>query len=80
MAAPLAAAGVLAAAGLFQSLMEQRAGREAAERQAKLDREAEERARLERAKMNQVEIAQRMGQNEQGALGQLLGVLARTQR
>ncbi len=76
----IAAAGLTAAAGLFQSLMQQRAEREAADRQAKMDREAEERARLERAKMNQIEIAQRMGQNEQGALGQLLGVLARTQR
>jgi len=78
--AVIAAAGLAAAAGLFTQLMQQRAAREAEERARKRELEMEARSRLERAQTQQIGTAQRMGENEQGALGQLLGVLARTQR
>ncbi len=77
---PIAAAGITAAAMLFTQLMQQRAAREQEERARKYQLAAEARARLDAAQNQNVEVAQRMGQNEQGALGQLLGVLARTQR
>jgi hypothetical protein len=79
-ASPLASAGLLSVAGLFTQLMQQRAQREAEEREAKRRREEEERMRKERGVTQQIGTAQRMYENESSGLNQLLGVLARTQR
>jgi len=76
----IAAAGISAAAGLFQNLMAQEAAKQAAAEQEKRDREAAARARLAQAEQNQLNTVKDMGQNEQSAINNLMAALMRTAR
>lgn len=81
MAAPVvAAAGLSAAAGLLQTLMQQQIRKEADERAYKIAKEREAVERLNQAQRDQLGVIQNMGQGEQSALGNLIAVLQRTAR
>lgn len=60
--------------------MQQRAAEEQQRQAEKAQREKDARDRLAQAQHDQLGIIQNMGQGEQGALNQLMAVLARTQR
>jgi flagellar biosynthesis/type III secretory pathway protein FliH len=81
MVVPLvAAAGVTAAAGLMQALMQQQQQKEAQEQAEKMAREQDARQRLAQAERDQLSTIQGMGQGEQSALGNLIAVLQRSAR
>lgn len=76
----IGAAGLTALATLFSGVMNQNAAKEQAKEAERLALEREKRERLAQAQRDQINIVQRMGEGEQGALNQLMGVLARTAR
>lgn len=69
-----------AALGGVSQLFTQLMAQEAAAEQARLAREEEAKKRLAQAQRDQISIAGRMGESEQGAINQLMAALARTQR
>lgn len=81
MVAPVvAAAGLSAAAGLFQALMQQQAQKEADERAYKIAREQQAKAALQKAQDDQLRTIGNMGTGEQNALSNLMSALQRTAR
>lgn len=81
MVAPvIGAAGIGAAAGLFQQLMAAEQAKQAQAHAEQMAREEAERQRLRQAEQNQLQTVKDMGQGEQSAINNLMAVLMRTAR
>lgn len=88
MPAPLIAAAALTAiGGLMQNMMQQQAQKEALEEQRRqtaqqmaFQRETQSRDRVAQSQNQQLQTVGAMGDREQGALGNLMAALQRTQR
>lgn len=76
----IGAAGLTALAGLFSGIMQKESAEKAAREAEKAAREREARERLAQAQRDQISNIQQSAGNEQGALNQLMAVLARTAR
>lgn len=88
MPAPVIAAAALTAIGsLMGQMMQQQAQEEALREQRRqsdinraFQREQDSKSRLANAQQGMIQTVGQMGQGEQGAIGQLMAALQRTQR